>query len=52
MGLTKMKAATFHWVSKPGWLAGTLVYVDAGTQLARIDSLQGIRSPGLPVFRR
>ncbi len=49
MGLTKMKAATFYWVSQLGMLAGTLVYVNAGTQLARIDSLQGILSPGLLV---
>ena len=47
MGLTKMKAATFYWVSQLGMLAGTLVYVNAGTQLARIDSLRGILSPGL-----
>ncbi len=47
MGLTKMKAWTFYWVSQLGMLAGTLVYVNAGTQLAKIDSLQGILSPGL-----
>jgi len=47
MGLTKMKAGTFYWVSQLGMLAGTLVYVNAGTQLARIDSLAGIVSPGL-----
>ncbi len=47
MGLTGMKAATFYWVSQLGMLAGTAVYVNAGTQLARIDSLQGILSPGL-----
>jgi pyruvate/2-oxoglutarate dehydrogenase complex dihydrolipoamide dehydrogenase (E3) component/uncharacterized membrane protein YdjX (TVP38/TMEM64 family) len=47
MGLTKMKALTFYWVSQLGMLAGTLVYVNAGTQLAQIDSLQGILSPGL-----
>jgi pyruvate/2-oxoglutarate dehydrogenase complex dihydrolipoamide dehydrogenase (E3) component/uncharacterized membrane protein YdjX (TVP38/TMEM64 family) len=47
MGLTQMKAATFYWVSQLGMLAGTLVYVNAGTQLARIDSLKGILSPGL-----
>ena len=47
MGLTKMKAFTFYWVSQLGMLAGTLVYVNAGTQLAQIDSLQGILSPGL-----
>jgi pyruvate/2-oxoglutarate dehydrogenase complex dihydrolipoamide dehydrogenase (E3) component/uncharacterized membrane protein YdjX (TVP38/TMEM64 family) len=47
MGLTKMKAWTFYWVSQIGMLAGTLVYVNAGTQLAKIDSLKGILSPGL-----
>jgi len=47
MGLTKMKAATFYWVSQIGMLAGTAVYVNAGTQLASIDSLKGILSPGL-----
>ena len=47
MGLTRMKAATFYWVSQLGMLAGTLVYVNAGTQLGRIDSLKGILSPGL-----
>ncbi len=47
MGLTKMKGTTFYWVSQLGMLAGTLVYVNAGTQLARIDSLKGILSPGL-----
>lgn len=47
MGLTRMKASTFYAVSQIGMLAGTLVYVNAGTQLARIDSLQGILSPAL-----
>ncbi|MDP1687289.1 FAD-dependent oxidoreductase, partial [Hydrogenophaga sp.] len=47
MGLTKMKAITFYWVSQIGMLAGTLVYVNAGTQLAQINSLQGILSPAL-----
>jgi pyruvate/2-oxoglutarate dehydrogenase complex dihydrolipoamide dehydrogenase (E3) component/uncharacterized membrane protein YdjX (TVP38/TMEM64 family) len=47
MGLTKMKALTFYWVSQVGMFAGTLVYVNAGTQLAQIESLQGILSPGL-----
>jgi pyruvate/2-oxoglutarate dehydrogenase complex dihydrolipoamide dehydrogenase (E3) component/uncharacterized membrane protein YdjX (TVP38/TMEM64 family) len=47
MGLTKMKAWTFYWVSQIGMLAGTLVYVNAGTQLAKVDSLKGILSPGL-----
>lgn len=47
MGLTKMKARTFYWVSQLGMFAGTLVYVNAGTQLAQIESLKGILSPGL-----
>ncbi|NJD33852.1 MAG: pyridine nucleotide-disulfide oxidoreductase [Betaproteobacteria bacterium] len=47
MGLTPMRAATFYWISQLGMLAGTLVYVNAGTQLAGITSLSGIFSPGL-----
>jgi pyruvate/2-oxoglutarate dehydrogenase complex dihydrolipoamide dehydrogenase (E3) component/uncharacterized membrane protein YdjX (TVP38/TMEM64 family) len=47
MGLTRMKVGTFYWVSQLGMLAGTVVYVNAGTQLAKIDSLQGILSPAL-----
>jgi pyruvate/2-oxoglutarate dehydrogenase complex dihydrolipoamide dehydrogenase (E3) component/uncharacterized membrane protein YdjX (TVP38/TMEM64 family) len=46
-GLTAMKTRSFYWVSQLGMLAGTLVYVNAGTQLGRIDSLSGIVSPGL-----
>jgi len=44
MGLTTMRARTFYWVSQLGMLAGTLVYVNAGTQLARIESPRGIVS--------
>ena len=47
MGLTPMRSATFYWVSQVGMLAGTLVYVNAGTQLAGIENLRGILSPGL-----
>jgi pyruvate/2-oxoglutarate dehydrogenase complex dihydrolipoamide dehydrogenase (E3) component/uncharacterized membrane protein YdjX (TVP38/TMEM64 family) len=47
MGLTKMKTLTFYWVSQVGMLAGTLVYVLAGTELAKIKSLSGILSPSL-----
>jgi len=47
MGLTAMRAFTFYWVSQVGMLAGTVVYVNAGTQLARIESLSGILSPAL-----
>jgi pyruvate/2-oxoglutarate dehydrogenase complex dihydrolipoamide dehydrogenase (E3) component/uncharacterized membrane protein YdjX (TVP38/TMEM64 family) len=47
MGLTPIRAGTFYWVSQLGMFAGTLVYVYAGTQLAKITSLSGILSPGL-----
>ncbi|KPF48231.1 pyridine nucleotide-disulfide oxidoreductase [beta proteobacterium AAP51] len=49
MGLTAMRAATFYGVSQLGMLAGTLVFVNAGTQLGQLRSLQGIVSPGLLV---
>ena len=47
MGLTKMKTLTFFWVSQLGMLAGTIAYVNAGTEIAKIDSLRSILSPGL-----
>ncbi|AMM26899.1 pyridine nucleotide-disulfide oxidoreductase [Variovorax sp. PAMC 28711] len=47
MGLTRIRTLTFYAVSQLGMLAGTVVYVNAGTQLARIDSLSGIVSPGV-----
>ncbi|HWQ40281.1 MAG TPA: FAD-dependent oxidoreductase [Burkholderiales bacterium] len=47
MGLTPMRTWTFYWVSQLGMLAGTIVYVNAGTQIAGIHSLAGILSPGL-----
>lgn len=47
MGLVPIRALTFYGVSQVGMLAGTLVYVNAGTQLAQIDSLGGIVSPGV-----
>ncbi len=47
MGLTPIKVRTFYWVSQLGMFAGTIVFVNAGTQLAQIDSLSGILSPGL-----
>jgi len=46
-GLTALKLRTFYWVSQLGMLAGTAVYVYAGTQLARIESLGDVLSPGL-----
>ncbi|MCU0833970.1 MAG: FAD-dependent oxidoreductase [Chromatiaceae bacterium] len=47
MALTPIRTWTFYWVSQVGMLAGTLVYVNAGTQLAEVESVQGLVSPGL-----
>ncbi|BES73501.1 bifunctional TVP38/TMEM64 family protein/FAD-dependent oxidoreductase [Marinobacter nanhaiticus D15-8W] len=47
MGLTPMKTLRFYWVSQLGMLPGTIVYVNAGTQLGQVDSLGGILSPQL-----
>lgn len=44
MGLTPIRTPQFFFVSQLGMLPGTIVYVNAGTQLARIDSLAGILS--------
>ncbi len=47
MGLTPIGVVTFFLVSQVGMFAGTVVYVNAGTQLAQIESLRGILSPQL-----
>jgi uncharacterized membrane protein YdjX (TVP38/TMEM64 family) len=47
MGLTRMRLLTFFWVSQIGMLAGTIVFINAGKELAKIDSLSGIMSPGV-----
>ena len=47
MGLAPIRAVAFAVVSQLGMFPGTLVYVNAGTQIAKIDSLSGILSPGL-----
>ena len=47
MGLTPLRTWTFYWVSQLGMLAGTAVYVNAGTQLASIATLRDVASPGL-----
>ena len=46
-GLTHLRAWTYAWVSQLGMLPGTVVYVYAGTQLARIESPRDVLSPGL-----
>jgi len=47
MGLTPLRTSTFYWVSQLGMLPGTLVYVNAGSELAKIESLGDILSPTL-----
>ncbi len=48
-GLTAIPVFRFYWVSQLGMLPATLVFVNAGTQLERLQSLSGILSPGLIV---
>ena len=47
MGLTPIKTSVFFIVSQLGMLAGTMVYVNAGAQLANVDSIGGVFSPAL-----
>lgn len=47
MGLTRIKTWTFVWVSQIGMLLATAVFVNAGTRLAELDSVQGILSPAI-----
>lgn len=47
MGLTPLRTLKYFIVSQVGMLPGTIVYVNAGDQLAGIESLSGILSPGL-----
>ena len=47
MGLTHMPLRTFYWVSQLGMLAGTMVYVNAGKELAQINAPSDVLSPSL-----
>ncbi|MCW8858169.1 MAG: FAD-dependent oxidoreductase [Deltaproteobacteria bacterium] len=47
MGLTPLKTSRYYLVSQVGMLAGTFVYVNAGTQIGQLESAGGILSPGL-----
>tara|TARA_R100000900_G_scaffold127863_3_gene103259 strand:- start:122508 stop:124664 length:2157 start_codon:yes stop_codon:yes gene_type:complete len=47
MGLTRLRTWTFYWVSQLGMLAGTAVYVNAGTQLAQVERVGDVLSPEL-----
>ena len=47
MGLTPMALTRYYVTSQIGMLPGTAVFLNAGTQLAEIDSLSGIVSPSV-----
>jgi pyruvate/2-oxoglutarate dehydrogenase complex dihydrolipoamide dehydrogenase (E3) component/uncharacterized membrane protein YdjX (TVP38/TMEM64 family) len=47
MGLTPIRTPTYYVVSQIGMFPATVVFVYAGTQLAQLESLSGILSPGL-----
>ncbi|MCS0301560.1 TVP38/TMEM64 family protein [Vibrio diabolicus] len=47
IGLTPMSVGRFYLTSQVGMLPGTAVYLNAGTQLATIESLSGIISPAV-----
>ncbi len=47
MGLSRIRLTTYYWVSQLGMLPATLVYINAGRELGRLDSLAGILSPSL-----
>lgn len=49
MGLTPMRVTTYYWVSQIGMLPASIVYVNAGKELGKIDSLSGLLSPSLIV---
>lgn len=47
MALTPIRTWQFYWVSQLGMLFGTIVYVNAGSELGQIESVGDILSPGL-----
>jgi pyruvate/2-oxoglutarate dehydrogenase complex dihydrolipoamide dehydrogenase (E3) component/uncharacterized membrane protein YdjX (TVP38/TMEM64 family) len=47
MALTSMNVITFFLVSQVGMLAGTFVFVNAGTELAQVKNLSDVLSAGL-----
>jgi pyruvate/2-oxoglutarate dehydrogenase complex dihydrolipoamide dehydrogenase (E3) component/uncharacterized membrane protein YdjX (TVP38/TMEM64 family) len=47
MGLTGIRARTYYAVSQAAMLPATVVYVNAGTQLATLDTLGGILTPSI-----
>ena len=49
MGVTAIRLTTFYWVSQLGMLPATAVFVNAGSQISKIDSLSGILSGKLMI---
>jgi len=47
MGLTSISTASFFFASLVGMAPGTMVFINAGTQLAQLDSVKGLLSPAL-----
>ena len=47
MGVTTMSGRNFYLYSQIGMLPATMVYLNAGTQLANIQSLSGLLSPAV-----
>jgi uncharacterized membrane protein YdjX (TVP38/TMEM64 family) len=47
MALTPIRIWTYYWVSQIGMLAGTIVFVNAGTALAKIQSPRDVLSLNL-----
>ncbi len=47
MGLTNIRLSTYYWMSQIGMLPGTIVYVNAGKELGKIDRLGNLLNPSL-----
>ena len=47
MGLTRMRAWTFYWVSQLGMLPGQILFAGAGSHLAALESPPDVFSPGV-----
>lgn len=47
VGLTPIAATRFYWVSQLGMLPATAIYVNTGTQIANIQQVSDVLSPGL-----
>jgi dihydrolipoamide dehydrogenase len=49
MGLTPIKLRTYFWVSQLGMFPATILFVNAGTQLAKVEQVSDILSPAIAV---